>query len=327
MMTAAILALAVQPQLVDLGVPGAFLETFEQLRRVTARINNAGTIMVSFWDNQGAVTFQWKRGALKTIKNFTVRDLNDHDVAVGGEWSGSSTIPAILEGGRLTQVGAGMKGEATGINNPGDIVGYFWPKKGDQQGWLFSHGKLRFLSRPGTSWVEPADIDDHGNILATWGPGGASEDAFLGFIRGGKRQSFHKAKQFWCGLTQCNSHGDAIGEIDGVEAVYGFMWLKGKATTEPFYLLTSGINESGTVVGAQSRYREDPPREEVATIWRDGKMSRLQDLLPTSTTWTLERALAINDKDEIVGYGRNAGKRAVFLLRLSGQTSRAASTP
>ena len=75
----------------------------------------------------------------------------------------------------------------------------------------------------------------------------------------------------------------------------------------------SGINASGQVVGgsyAGSVY-------EHAFLYSNGAMADLNNMIDSSSGWTLEYANAINDSGQVVGYGINAsGNTDAFLLTL-----------
>lgn len=58
-----------------------------------------------------------------------------------------------------------------------------------------------------------------------------------------------------------------------------------------------GINDNGIIVGSLA--------ENIAVMWRDGRMIVLNDLLPASSPWqSLVIARAVNNKNQIVGTGK-----------------------
>ncbi len=73
--------------------------------------------------------------------------------------------------------------------------------------------------------------------------------------------------------------------------------------------IATGINASGQVVG--SSRRSGPAR---AFVWSDGLMSDLNSLIPPDSGWVLRSAAAINDADQIVGWGLHNGADRGFLL-------------
>ena len=75
--------------------------------------------------------------------------------------------------------------------------------------------------------------------------------------------------------------------------------------------VAEGINDDGKIVGmasASNGYAH-------AFVYADGAMTDLNSLIDPASAWTLEEANAIDDLDEIVGWGTNAsGQQHGFLL-------------
>ena len=97
----------------------------------------------------------------------------------------------------------------------------------------------------------------------------------------------------------------------------GFLWQSGKMTPLMPQGTTSfephGINEKGGIVGWVDTANKSQP-----FLWQDGRMHDLNQMIPRSTGWVLEEAVAINDRGQIVcnGYARgdgNGSKRALLL--------------
>ena len=71
------------------------------------------------------------------------------------------------------------------------------------------------------------------------------------------------------------------------------------------------INNNNVIVG----YVESANRDEFAMIkYPAEELQKLIDLVVNPLHWELERATSINDKGEIVGYGKYYGQRRAFLL-------------
>lgn len=68
-----------------------------------------------------------------------------------------------------------------------------------------------------------------------------------------------------------------------------------------------GLNNRGDAVGVAGSGS--------AVLWTNGVMTDLQTVITNSPAWDLDGAYGINDRGEIVGYGKNGGLTKGFLLR------------
>jgi probable HAF family extracellular repeat protein len=75
-----------------------------------------------------------------------------------------------------------------------------------------------------------------------------------------------------------------------------------------------GINPTGQIVGVA----ENGKGKAQAFLYRDGRMTDLNDLLPPGSGWVPESAASINDAGQIVGSGMHHGQRRAFLLTFTG---------
>ena len=71
-----------------------------------------------------------------------------------------------------------------------------------------------------------------------------------------------------------------------------------------------GINTSGVIVGAST----DSTGNSRAVLWKNGKITDLNTLIPANSGWTLHSALAINDSGGIVGVGSFNGADCAFYI-------------
>lgn len=82
------------------------------------------------------------------------------------------------------------------------------------------------------------------------------------------------------------------------------------------------VNAAGWVVGAF-----DTPSGRHAFLADRESVYDLNDLVPPAAAWILEAATAINDRGEIVGQGRHAGRPAGFVLALPSKPCAAPLAP
>jgi probable HAF family extracellular repeat protein len=73
------------------------------------------------------------------------------------------------------------------------------------------------------------------------------------------------------------------------------------------------VNRRGWVVGSSSLLTQSG-EDERAFLYLNGHMRDLNELIPTPSDWILQRAVAINSKGEIAGYGVFHGQYTSFLL-------------
>ena len=137
-----------------------------------------------------------------------------------------------------------------------------------------------------------------------------------------------------------NVAGDVIGEIDSPNTDgHATLWQNGNARdigTLPGMNMSTGtaLNNRGQAVGTSSGEPKSSlslflsylrrlrglnavtggRSQESAWVYRDGKMSDLNALIPRRSGWTLETATGINDRGQIVGKGLRDGHERAFLL-------------
>lgn len=132
-------------------------------------------------------------------------------------------------------------------------------------------------------------------------------------------------------LGGTNSSGAAVNDSG---QVVGMSWLKNDSRFHAFLWTISGgmvdlgalsgpysaandINNAGQIVG----FSNTDAFVDRATLWEDGLIYDLNDLLDDSRGWTLTQATGINDTGWITGIGYHAeyGER-IFLLKPIGKT-------
>lgn len=113
-----------------------------------------------------------------------------------------------------------------------------------------------------------------------------------------------------------NDNNEIVGWVSGPGfTLSAFRWSDGTAIDlgtlgEVNSTRAQDINNNGWIVGAST-----VGGFEYAFLWTEGEIRNLNDLIPPSTGWVLRSAEAINNKNEIVGYGNNPqGHQRGFLL-------------
>ena len=172
----------------------------------------------------------------------------------------------------------GSNGEASGINDSGQVVGYA----------ITSNNYLHAFRTSPNSPINPATDD-------------------LGTLGGDRSEAY--------GI---NNSGQVVGRARTSDGTSHAFLYSGSGPMQDLGTLggtlssASAINSSGQVVGynylSGGNYR-------VFLSNSSGPMQDLNNLITPSSGWTLEKANAINDKGQIVGSGTNpAGENHAFLV-------------
>ncbi len=194
---------------------------------------------------------------------------------VVGECSGGA---CLFTDGTSTSLGSlgGTSGQtqATAINSSGEVVGYSYLPDGNFRGFFWINGTMTALGTLGGDWSQAYGINDAGQLTGI-------------------------------AYTTGNLGAHAFIYTDGV--------LKDLGTLGGAYSTGTSINSAGVVVGYATPANPNATGYH-AFVYAGSKMHDLNSLIPPSSGWVLEAANAINDSDEIVGYGTIHGEEHGFLL-------------
>jgi predicted chitinase len=180
---------------------------------------------------------------------------------------------------------------ATGINNSGQIVGYYYDDSGDQHGFLKGSGGYSTLDAGGVD-TRAYGINDSGKIVG-WFDNGSSTQGFV--EQGGKYTTLDVLGAGGALPYGINDKGQIVGEDDASGRAQGFLLdsrgftlfdVPGAAGTE-----AQGINNSGEIVGVY----QDALGHNHGFVKVSGGFITL-DVLGTGT-W----AYGINDSGQVVG--------------------------
>ncbi|OHB73136.1 MAG: hypothetical protein A2V70_18525 [Planctomycetes bacterium RBG_13_63_9] len=290
-------------------------------------INNRGQVVGVSSVVDGRRAFLYSNGALTDLgvleadhRYSMATDINDLGEVSGRSiideelWNTQSLRPFLYRNGQMVPLGSlgGGYGFANSINNVSEVVGLSSDANGVTHAFLWSSGAMSDLgSLEGGSYSCAYGINDNTQVVGTsvlngflWQNGQMSD---LGDLVGGLGRTLAFAVN---NLSQVVGYS---GPLDS-EHSFPFVWQDGvmeylgspSDPTPSGY--ARGINNRGEVVGVVSGY---------PFVWDSvNGMQDLNDLLDDSGAgWRLTHAYDINDRGQIVGFGRNpSGFSHGFLL-------------
>jgi probable HAF family extracellular repeat protein len=179
-------------------------------------------------------------------------------------------------------VPGGTASFAIGINDAGQIVGYFDDATG-RHGFLKDGSIYTTVDVPGATRTEANGINSTGQIVGYFGDATGTH----GFLKDG--DTFTTLNYPGAGDTLAygiNDSGQIVGVFNAGGLGHGFFYTAGSFTTTP--LLGTGINDSGQIVGTGGN---------LSLLYSDGNLTRIH--YPDSVN---TYAIGINNSGEIAGW-------------------------
>jgi len=244
-----------------------------------------------------------------------------------GQVVGSSTITGedtvnhafLYSGGIMADLGTlgGTYSNAAGINDSGQVAGESHTT-GDTayHAFLYSGGIMADLGTLGGTNSTAYGINDSGQVVGQSNlTGDAVYHAFM--YSGGTMIDLGTLGGTYSYALGINDSGQVVGQsfLAGDTAYHAFLYSGGTmtdlGTLGGNYSFANGINGSSQVVGVAYTTSDTAQH---AFLYSGGTMFALDNLIPSSSGWTLSDATGINDNGQIVGFGRINGATHAFLL-------------
>jgi probable HAF family extracellular repeat protein len=211
------------------------------------------------------------------------------------------------------------------VNNSDVVVGYSdVPSATAYRAFEWSNGAMTPLAGVGPSGTTPNgtesrayDINNSGQIAGSYGAQSPGGQAVIW------TNNVPQLLPIAAGYARSEGYAiNAAGQVAGYSAdstisnARATIWTGGVAAALPTptnfnYDLGYDINDSGVVVGTGTTILNGSPFD--ALIWSNGQVTDLNTLIAPSTLH-LDRATAIDDAGDIVGYGHIGSQEFAYLL-------------
>ncbi|HEX2093657.1 MAG TPA: Ig-like domain-containing protein [Longimicrobiaceae bacterium] len=317
-----------------------YLGTLPGLEHSQARaINELGQVAAVSWTGQSTSrrAFVWENGRVTPLNLLTGTEpgsqledavaINELGQVAGLLRAGNTQSVFLWRNGQTVLAPfPGARGQVTDLNDRGEIVGFwmddFCTRNCRGGGFLVRNGQLTHLSNYGLLRIHPNAVNEAGQITGVIFRAGAGTESGRAFFL-----ESESAPITFLPTNEVASQGldlDAQGRVYGGDLVSSgtiraFRWSQGGA---PAYLgaLRGGTvsharraNNRGVAVG-DSNCPGCP--SSVPVLYRDGMVVRVNDLFAAGD-WSFEGVTDINDRGQIVGYGRHVRTGATGALLLT----------
>lgn len=300
---------AVSPQLPrctisDIGPPGGS-STANDINCSGQIVGIAGETDLDPVSEEG---FLWENGSVTNLGTLAARAINDSGEVVGDS-EGVAYLWVDIDRAELL-----ANGIAHGINEMGQVVGEASATEGFLHAFLWDDGTITDLGTLGGQWSVAYGINAAGDVAgwaetgsgrlcaALWQNGVATD---LGTLGGDRSMAY-----------ALNDAGQVVGYSETSAGIdRAFLWQDGAMLglgDLGGYSVAYDVDNRGRVVGESGTQGG----ETHAFLWREGAMTDLNDFVSPASGWTLTRALAINDRGQVVGQGIHKGARRAFLLQI-----------
>lgn len=277
-------------------------------------MNDFGAMTGVYNDTNGYTrTFYYDGAALITLPDFGGEGMIPAGINNAGQIIGGGTTPDykghafLFSDGQMTELPmpAGANDwQLIAINDRGQIAGRLHRIPGSYGILLDTNGEVTELGSLGGLFTFPAAINNRGEIVGmSYVVDFTPPHAFL--YRDGQMMDLGTAGGKGSAATAINDAGEIVGYIDYPDSVrHAMVYRNGRmqdiGTLGGAQARALAINEAGVVVGTSN---STPLGGIQAFIYLDGLMLNLNSLIDPAAGVTLNEALAINRRGEILGYG------------------------
>lgn len=214
---------------------------------------------------------------------------------------------------------------AAAVNDSGDVVGTVEYPSGFNNPFLWKDGVYTELGSIGDTGTGAAGINNAGIVV---GSGRINDTSVHAWVWNGGMTDLGTLGGDNSAATAINNAGQVVGSSStiGGHGIRAFLYSGGGMSSLGYidapdtvegYSDAYGINDSGEVVG-QSTWAENPLTHGYhAYVWKGGVMTDLNAVADTAGGYILNRAIAINNRGDIISWAaRNGTPLSVYLKKL-----------
>lgn len=237
--------------------------------------------------------------------------------------------PFLWREGRITELAPASPADhvyATDINDRGQVVGHSvtrcstCPSGTVGSAFLWENGAATDLGRLGGHQALAHAINEEGQIAGAVLP----QDSAVLIVGGEARRIFPGVARATSGAGHVVGDSRQLRHTGATTAAF-FIWRDGVTHEVPIFyrdlVRVFGVDADGKVL-LERDYSGYGPRRPPAVEVRqtDNRLFPLNEMLAPGTTWTVEGAAGMNDRGEIVGYGKHpeTGEIRALLLKPRG---------
>lgn len=283
--------------------------------KLASALNSRGDVAgnTSYSPGAGNRPVVWSQGdansaevaVMKADEFSSVCDINDAGQVAGAFNSEVAILPFLWSAGGVQELplpGGASGGEACGINQIGEMVGYSSGEKGLQAVvWREGKAPQELAPLPGDSFSTARRINDSGQVAGTSGSGN-NRQAVVWSKNGVVQRLGTLPGDSSSEATGISLAGEVVGYSEGPKGTRAFLW-SGEKGMQDLGLLPNGIeaqalamNDSGIVVGTCNVGGESR-----AFVWTaEAGMQDLNEQISSDLAVALVGAHAINNKGQIL---------------------------
>jgi probable HAF family extracellular repeat protein len=327
-------------QVTDLGTlggPTSEAAAINKFGQVTGGADLA-TISVGRFHQHVVHAFRWSKGVMTDLggEHFleesppgsctcsSGKAINDAgDVAGWALTFSGDGVATEWQGTTISNLGpGGIAPHALGINNAGDVVGEtFGVCTGVGESWLNRNGAITYIGFGAYNEGRADGVNNRGQVVGT---------ACLE-VEGRPNHAYVWKSGTITDLGTLGGTNSEATAISDTGQIVGFSLVSGDAAEHAFRRVGGSLEDLGTLGGTNSRalavngagrvvgYSDVATGGTHAFLYSAGSIEDLNNYIPASSGWVLERATGINNSGQIVGTGIHNGVKRGFLLARPGQ--------